>query len=171
MKRFIDDQGKICGLINPLDLLVILILFFLGIVLLQKYQPEPLNIQREVAVYGILVRNTPPYVAASIRVGQELIQDPAGISLGVIYQKASHPAEIMLHHDGKLSAASSPRNLDLRLELRRYARVVMGPSQYGVYVNRLPLRVGAPVRAHTLYTQITGEIEFLKVVRHGKPSP
>lgn len=39
MKRYIDEQGKLFGIINPVDLIVILAVLTLGIKVLSDYRP------------------------------------------------------------------------------------------------------------------------------------
>lgn len=163
----LDENGKLFGLINPVDLGVILVVFAVSILLIRNYLPKPLNLKENHVTYGILVRNVPAYVSDGIALQQEMVQDPQGIYLGVIYAKKSQPAMVMLNDNGRLQLVRAPENVDLRLELRRKARIITGPSQYGVFVDRLPLRIGASIKAHTLTTQINGEIEYLKVQNDG----
>ena len=164
MQKFLDDQGKLFGLINPVDLLVILLLLALGIKVLSDNRPAPLDLKERPVILNLLVRDIPPYVANSIIVGQDLFQDGSDAYLGKIYVKKVDPAELLLQKEGQLVLVKSPRNFDLRLELRKRAgRVITGPAHGGVYLGKLAVRVGDRLKCHTLYTRLSGEVESLRL--------
>lgn len=160
-----DDQGKLFGLINPWDLFILLVLMVLGIKVISDYRPEALKLKENPVTYGLLVRNVPPYLAESIAVGQDLFLEQHHIYLGKIMAKKTQPAEILVNAGGRILATTSPRNFDLRLELKRDGRIIAGPSRSGIYVGKFPLRVGAKLKAFTMYSSINGEIEYLRVNR------
>ena len=163
MNKIIDEQGKLFGLINLFDLGLIIILLLLGIKVLSDYRPAPLDLsERQVAV-GLAVKNVPAYLADNIKVGQDLFLDGSNIYLGKIYTKRVGPAEILVTENGKIVVAESPRNVDLRLELKKKGRLVTGPARAGVYFNNFAVRVGDPLKAHTLFASFQGEIDLLRV--------
>ncbi len=162
--KFLDDQGKLFGLINPLDLGILMILLVLGIKVVSDYRPEPLKLKENQVTYGLLVRNAPMYLVESIAVGQDLFYDQYHVYLGKILVKKYQPAEAD-NSEGRIRATASTRNFDLRLELRRNGRIITGPSRSGVYFGKLPVRVGDRLKAHTMYTSLRGEIEYLRVKR------
>lgn len=150
LSKFLDDQRKLFGLINPVDLVILMILLVLGVKIISDYRPEPLKLKENSVTYGLLVRNAPMYLVESIAVGEDLFYDQRHIYLGKILVKKYQPAA---------------RNFDLRLELRRNGRIIAGPSRSGVYFGKLPVRVGDRLKAHTMYTSIDGEIEYLRIKR------
>ncbi len=163
-QRLVDEKGRLFGLINPIDLLVLLLIVILGIKALSDFRPPVLDVRTQPVTIKLLVRDVPVYVAQSIVVGQDLYQDGPNAYLGKVVQKDLQPAEVMLQKDGQLVLAKSPRNVDLRLEvLRPSGRVITGHSQSGVFLGKLAVRVGDRLRCHTLYTRLRGEIEHLQV--------
>mgnify|MGYP000897553885 FL=1 len=163
LSKFLDDQGKLFGLINPVDLVILMILLVLGIKVISDYRPEPLKLRENPVTYGLLVRDAPPYLAESIGVGQDLFLDQHHVYLGKIMVKKVQPAEILINAGGRVLATTSPRNFDLRIELKRGGRIIAGPSRSGVYFGKFPLRVGERLKVHTMYASITGEVEYLRI--------
>jgi hypothetical protein len=161
--KYIDEKGKLFGLINLIDLGVILLLVVLGIKVFSEYRPAPLDLTEHPVTVGLLIKNVPPYVAESIKLQQELYEDRLDVYLGKIYSVSSKPAEVMLTESGRLVLVQSPRNLDLNLELKRNGRIVTGPARTGVFLGKLPVRIGGKIKAHTLFTSITGEVESIRV--------
>ena len=163
-QRLIDEKGRLFGLINPIDLLVLLLIIGLGIKVLSDFRPPVLDVRTQPVTIKLLVRDVPAYVAQSIVVGQDLYQDGLNAYLGKVIQKDFQPAEVTLQKDGLLVVVKSPRNVDLRLEvLRKGGRVITGHSQSGVFLGKLAVRVGDRINCHSLYTRLRGEIEHLQV--------
>lgn len=163
MSEPLERPGKLFGLINPVDLVVILLLVALGIKIFSDYRPAPLDFNEHPITVRLLIHNVPPSVVDSLSVGQDLFEDGRDAYLGKIYLKNSQPAELLIQDQGRLIMAQSPRNFDLTLEVKRKGRIVTGPAHIGVYLGKLAIRVGDQVKAHTLYTSITGEVESLRV--------
>lgn len=165
LDKFLDDQGKLFGLINPLDLGVLLILLILGIKIVSDYRPEPLQLKQNSVTYGLLLRDAPPYLVESIAVGQDLFLEEYHVYLGKIIVKKAQPAELITEERGRMITVASPRNFDLRLEVRRKGRIIAGPSRSGIYFGKFAVRVGERLKAYTMYSSIHGEIEYLRVKR------
>lgn len=165
MSKFLDDQGKLFGLINPVDLAILAVLLVLGIKIISDYRPEPLQLKQNQVTYGLLLKDAPPYLVESIAVGQDLFLDEKHVYLGKIIVKKAQPAELIFESEGRMITATSPRNFDLRLEIRRNGRIIAGPSRSGVYFGKFAVRVGDRVKAHTMYTSIDGEVEYLRINR------
>jgi len=162
MKRYIDEQGKLFGIINPVDLIVILAVLTLGIKVLSDYRPLPLQAEKHPIRLGVVVRNVPPYFAKSLAVGQDVFEHRTHAYLGKIKAISTQPAEVLLTEGGKMVRAKSPSHQDVRLELGRDAEILTSSSKYGVYFGKLVLRVGETIDAYTLYTRISGEVEYLR---------
>lgn len=162
-RTWLDENGKLFGLINPIDLAVIILLLALGIKVVSDHRPVPLDLKTRPVTVGLLVRDIPPFVADSVTVGQDLFLDGRNYYLGKIQRKTVEPAELILESGGKLLLTRSPRNVDLRLELqKRGGRVIVGPTRSGVYLGKLAVRVGERLRCHTLYTSLSGEVYYLR---------
>lgn len=157
-----DDQGKLFGLINPVDLAILMILLVLGIKIVSDYRPEPLKLKESPVTYGLLVRNAPMYLVESITVGQDLFYDQYHVYMGKILVKKYQPTEAV-DFGTRPPGSATARNFDLRLELRRNGRIIAGPSRSGVYFGKLPVRVGDRLKAHTMYASIRGEVEYLRI--------
>jgi hypothetical protein len=140
-------------------------LSILGIKIISDYRPEPLQLKQNPVTYGLLLRDAPPYLVESIAVGQDLFLKDYHVYLGKIILKKVQPAELMIETGGRMITAVSPRNFDLRLEVRRNGRVIAGPSRSGIYFGKLAVRVGDRLKAYTMYSSIHGEIEHLRVKR------
>jgi hypothetical protein len=168
LKKLIDKHGKLWGLINPVDLAVIIILFALGIKVFSDYRPVPLDFKENQITVGLLVKNIPLYLADSITVGQDVFQDGSNAYLGKIKATRVEPAELLLENNGAILLRKSPRNLDLRLVLKNRGRIIMGPARSGVYLGKFAVRVGDHLKAHTLYSSMSSEIEYLKVNGNGR---
>lgn len=165
MKRYTDEQGKLFGIINPVDLVVILVVLALGIKVLSDYRPVPLQTEKHPIRLGVIVRNVPPYFAESLAVGQDVFDHRTHAYLGKIMAISTQPAEVLLTGDGKMVRVKSPSHQDVRLELGRNAEILTSSSKYGVYFGKLIIRVGETVDAYTLYTRIRGEVEYLRKKR------
>jgi hypothetical protein len=168
LKKLINEHGKFWGLINPVDLVVILILLGLGIKVFSDYHPAPLNFKQKWITVGLLVKNVPSYLADSITVGQDVFQDGSNAYLGKIRSTGVVPAELLLEKNGAFLLTTSPRNVDLRLLLKNRGRIILGPARSGVYLGKLAVRVGDHLKAHTLYSSMNGVIEYLKVNGNGR---
>jgi hypothetical protein len=162
--KLLNDQGKILGLITPLDLALIVVIALIGAKIIGVYRPiSPKHKERQVTV-GIIIRDASPYLAESLVVGQDLFDDATGAYLGKIRVIRSEPAELLLTGNGEIRLAKSPRNLDLRLEIsKQRGRIETGLARSGVYLGKIAARVGNPVRAHTRYTAISGEIIWVRI--------
>ena len=152
-------------MVNPWDLFIILSLMILGIKVISDYRPEALRLKENPVTYGLLVRNVPQFLVESIAVGQDLFLDQHHVYLGKITAKKIQPAEILVNAGDRVLVTNSPRNFDLRIELKRDGRIIAGPSRSGIYIGKFPLRVGAKLKACTMYTLIDGEIEYLRINR------
>jgi hypothetical protein len=168
LRKLIDEHGKLLGFINPVDLVVIVILLIVGMKVFSDYRPVPLNFKVKTAAIGLLVKNVPPYLTDSILAGQDVFQDGSNVYLGKIQAAQTVPAELLLKQNGTILLVKSPYRLDLRLLLKNKCRIIKGPARSGVYLGKLAVRVGDRLKAHTLYTSIKGEIEFIKVTSHGR---
>lgn len=163
MKGWFNQQGKLFGLINPWDLLVILLLFVLAIKVITYYRPAPLQLQKTPVKWGLLIESAPPYLAQSLAVGQNLFHDRTNGYLGKITAITVEPAPLVQEDDGKLVQLKSPYYQRLKLELTREAEVLTGSSKYGIYFGRTVMRVGETIAGHTLYTAVKGEVAYLKI--------
>ena len=74
----------------------------------------------------------------------------------------------MLIFNGQIVIAHSPRNVDLELAVKNKARIILGPARTGVYLGKLAVRIGDRILAHTLYSSIKGDIEYLKVKNYDR---
>ena len=162
--KLLDDQGKIFGLINPLDLAIIIVIVLIGAKVVWNYRPvSPKQKERPVTI-GLLVRNVPPYIAESLAIGQDLFDDVSEAYLGKIHTISAQPAELLLPANGRVIVARSPRNLDIRLGLTKMrSRIETGLARSGVYLGKIAARVGNRFQLHTRYTSITGEIILVKI--------
>ena len=161
--RFINEEGKLFGLINPIDLGVILLLLVIGVKVISDFYPQPLDTRLTPVTIGLLARDVPSYLVESLAVGQDLFLDNPEVYLGKIRAKKAEPALLLIPGTGEITITRSPQNYDLRVELRRSGRVVSGPARSGVYLGRLAVRIGDRLAAHTLYTSVKSEVEYLKV--------
>ncbi|HBE77397.1 MAG TPA: hypothetical protein DDW65_06385 [Firmicutes bacterium] len=163
LKKIIDNHGKLWGFINPLDLAVMLILFALAIKVFLDYRPAPLEFKVQWISIGLLARNVPPYLADSITIGQDVYQDSTGAYLGKVRATRINPAELLLEKNGAAILTQSPSQLDLRILVKNKGRIITGPAGYGIYFGKLGVRIGNHLKVHTLYSSVSGEIEYLRV--------
>ncbi|HOJ78252.1 MAG TPA: DUF4330 family protein [Bacillota bacterium] len=162
--NLLDAEGKLFGLINPVDLVVILFIFILGIKVLADYRPLPLKVNEDQITVGFVVRNIPPYLEQSVTVGQLLFDEETNTFLGKITSKSNKTAEVVLQDGGQLILSRHPQNVDLRLVVTRKGEVITGQSKNGVYLGKLPIRIGDKLKIQTLYSTLEGEVESLDVV-------
>jgi hypothetical protein len=167
LKKLIDEHGKLLGFINPVDLVVMVILFTLGLKVLLDYRPVPQNFKAKKITMGLLVQNVPQYLADSIVVGQDVFQDSTSAYLGKIMAIEATPAELLLEKSNSVLLVKSPCRVDLRLHLKNRGRMIIGAGHSGIYLGKLAVRVGDHLKAHTLYTSVRSEIEYLKVTSGG----
>lgn len=161
--RLWDEHGRIGGWIHPVDLAIIMLVAVIGLrMIIPVFSGSVRSQPRDVTV-SLMIKNIPPYLAESIKLGQNVYRDGSEAFIGRVAIKRALPAELILERDGKVILAQAPRNLDLHLELRGQARVATGPGRIGVLLGKTPIRVGDPLRAHTLYTAFVAEVESLKL--------
>jgi hypothetical protein len=163
MPKILDQQSKLFGIINPIDLTILLILLVLAIQLCARYLPAPFALREEPVTIGLLARNAPVYLAEGIKPGEQLYDNKTGTLLGEITVKKVQPAEVLLTVGDKLVPVQSPRHVDLRLTVVRPGRVVVSRARQGVYLDRIVLRIGESRSVHSLYTALKLEVETLKV--------
>lgn len=161
MRKFLDREGRLFGLINPVDLAVLILLGVVGWRIFTLYLPKPVQYRKIQVTIGMLVRNIPPYVADSIAVGQDVFRDRDQSYLGKITAKTISPAELILADHGKLKIGNSPRNLDMQLTLRRTGQIRTGSPQAAILLGKAVIRIGDRIRSHTLYTSINCEVVTL----------
>jgi hypothetical protein len=161
MRKCRDEAGRLWGLINPIDLMVIGLLIVAVWRLFAVYLPPARHTQTVEVAVGLLIRNVPAYVSQSIAVGQDLFQDNTESYLGKISVKQMQPAELIVSRDGQLTVGHVPGKFDLRLKLRRSGRIITGSTRNGIYLGKLAVRIGERLRTHTFYTAVTGEVVSL----------
>ena len=161
--RIRDEQGRICGWIRPVDLAIIILVAVIGYRLVIPNLSGPAQGRLRNVTVGLTVKNIPPYLAESIKQGQHVYRDGSETNMGRVMKKKELPAELVLERDGKVILVQAPRNLDLHLELSGRARVATGPGRVGVLLGKTPIRIGDPVRAHTLYAAFAAEVEPLRL--------
>ena len=161
MRKFLDREGRLFGLINPVDLAVLIVLGVVGWRIFTLYLPKPVQYRKVQVTIGMIVRNIPPYVADSIAVGQDLFRDQDQSYLGKITAKTTSPAELILTDYGKLWIGNSPRNLDLRLTVRRTGQIRTGSAGAAILLGKAAIRIGDRIKSHTLYTSINCEVVSL----------
>jgi hypothetical protein len=165
--KFIDEQGKLFGLINLLDLAVIAVLVMVGLRVLADYKPVSPDYRTSQVMVDFVISDIPPYLADSLVIGQDVYEDKTGAYLGKVTSLQIAPAELLLEGNHTLILVKSPRNLDLRMRLQNRGRKLSGPAHAGIYLGKLAVRVGDHLKAHTMYTSLRGEIESLKVTGSG----
>jgi hypothetical protein len=163
MPKILDKQGKLFGIINPIDLAILLILLLLVIQLCARYLPAPFALREEPVTIGLLARNAPAYLAEGIKPGEQLYDNKTGTLLGEITVKKVQPAEVLLTVGEKLIPVQSSRQVDLRLTVVRPGRVVISRARQGVYLDRIAVRIGELRPVHSLYAVLKVEVETLKV--------
>lgn len=161
--RIWDEHGRIGGWIHPLDLAIIILLLVIGYRLAIPYLSGPIRSRPRNVTAGLVVKNIPPYLAGSIRLGDKLFRDGSEGYLGRFTGKKAFPAELILERDDKVILVQAPRNLDLHLELRGQAQVATGSGSTGVFLGKRTIRVGDVIRVHTLYAAFAAEVESLKL--------
>lgn len=164
--RLFNDQGRLFGIIPPLDLAIIIVIILIGVKIIGDFRPiSPPHKERPVTI-GLLIRDVPSYIVESLVVGQDLFDDNTVSYLGKIRMIHTEPAEFLLPYNGEIRLIKSPRNLDIRLEIsKQKGRIETGPARSGVYLGKIAVRAGNRVRAHTRYTAVHGEIMYVKLIK------
>jgi hypothetical protein len=165
MRKCWDEAGRLWGLINPVDLGVILLLGIAVWRLFTIYLPPARATKTVEVTLELTVRNIPAYVNRSIAVGQDLFQDRTESYLGKICSKTVQPATLLVTKNSSMVLANDPRNLDLRLKLRRNGQIITGAAPSGIYLGKLAVRIGERLRTHTFYTAVTGEVTSIRLKR------
>ncbi len=168
MRKIVDEQGKLFGFINLLDLVIMLVLILLGFKVLADYKPVAPDFRYLQVTLSLLIPNIPPYLAENLVVGQDVYHDNTGAYLGKVIDIQTFPAELLLLKKGEIILEKSPRNLDVRIHLQNRGRELKGPAQSGIYLGKLAVRVGDHLRVHTVYTSFRGDIESMKVKGNGR---
>jgi hypothetical protein len=163
MRKCWDEEGRLWGLINPIDLGVMVLLIVAVWRLFAVYLPPTRQIQTVEVTVGLLIRNVPVHVSQSIAVGQDLFQDSTESYLGKISVKQAQPAEWIVSKNGQLVIDHAPGKFDLFLKLRRRGRIITESAHGGIFLGKLAVRIGERLQTHTLYTAVTGEVASLNI--------
>jgi hypothetical protein len=165
--RRVESGGWLRGLVNPIDLGVIVLLGVAVWRLFAVYLPPTRQVRPVEVTVGFLSRNVPTYVSRSIAVGQDLFCDRTESYLGKISVKQTLPAVRTAEHSTPGLTAEYD---DLHLQLRRSGRVITGAARGGVFLGGLAIRIGKRLKTHTFYTALNGEIIAIKIRRARPPN-
>ena len=160
-----DERGRLRGLVNPIDLGVIVLLGVARWRLFVVYLPPTRQVRSVEVTVGFVSRNVPAYVSQSIAVGQDLFCDRTESYLGKICSKQALPAGLAGNEKGNSTPGLKTGNYDLHLQLRRSGRIITGVARGGIFLGGLAVRIGERLRTHTFYTALQGEIIAIKVRR------
>lgn len=168
MRKIVDEQGKLFGLVNLLDLAILIVLILLGLKVLADYKPVAPDFRYLQVTLSLLIPNIPPYLSENLMVGQDVYHDNTGAYLGKVIDIQTVPAELLLVKNGAIILEKSPRNLDVRIRLQNRGRELKVPAQSGIYLGKLAVRVGERLKVHTMFASFRGDIESLKVKGNGR---
>ena len=146
MKKLFDDEGRVFGKINLIDLIAVLLL--LGIAL-RALLPVVYNRPGPVhdAVLLLEVSKVLPEMAGEIRLKQEVREQTSGAMLGVLSRKDLNPHEVEIaDSEGRLTLAISSRYRDLRLTVTGRARV---GKEGALEFDHFPVRAGQTLTINT----------------------
>ena len=162
MKKFIDRDGRVFGLISVVDLLVLILLVLVGVSLYlkanvldttQTAQSHDLSAMDTVSVQ-VLVSNVSDFVADALEIGDE-VYDQGNFDAGVLgtisdiqIQDASYIAELSNGLRAVVSGAEDHCNILLTLECR-YTQ----SNGFWMINGDYPLGVNA---ARTFFTKYAG---------------
>lgn len=161
MPRFIDDKGRLLGMVNVFDLAVLLIIILaVGGLAYYRVGPGRHSVPRgqtgpiEVT---LLVSNVRMPTVDAICVGDEVLESKSNLPLGEIVAKDVKPAEIVIQgQDGRFYETTSQTRKDVWLKVRGQGTVspnaiTLGPSE---------IRIGTPIniktRLYAVETRVMG---------------
>lgn len=158
--KWIDDEGRLFGRLNLIDLIALVILALIvirAVVPLWRERPGPMRD----AYTRLIVTEVLPEVAAQLRVGESIVESVSGADLGELENKTLLPSETEIAGpDGKLLPALSSRLADMRLQVRGRARKGKGGA---LEFDHCPLRAGQTVRIQSpraCFTALVIEVGF-----------
>jgi len=146
VKKWIDDEGRLFGKINLIDLIAVLLL--LGIALRALL---PVIISRPGPVHDatllLEVSRVLPEPAGEIALKQEVKEQTSGAVLGILSRKDLNPHGVeVIDSEGRLTPAISSRYRDLRLTVTGRARV---GKDGALEFDHFPVRAGQTIKICT----------------------
>lgn len=146
MKKWLDDEGRVFGKINLIDLIAVLLLFGIAVRALLPvifFRPGPVHD----AVLLLEVSRVLPEPAGEIALKQEVREQTSGAVLGILSRKDINPHEVeVADSEGRLMPVISSRYRDLRLTVTGRARV---GTDGALEFDHFPVRAGQTI---TIYT-------------------
>lgn len=159
-KKWIDDEGRLFGRLNVIDLIALIVLGLViirAVIPLWQERPGPMRS----AYVHLIATEILPEVAAQIQVGDKIAESVSGAVLGELENKTLSPSETEIPGaDGKLLPALSPRLSDMRLQVRGKARTGKGGA---LEFDHYALRAGQAIRIQSpraCFTVLVLEVGF-----------
>lgn len=159
--KIINNQGKLFGLINIVDLLILLFLVAIGIVVLTKVS----NISQPIAKVNEVIAKVND-VSAEVKSGiavSDLLYNrkysDSGAVGEIIEIISSRPAEkVLVTQDGQQIISKSPTNYDIHVKIRFKQPVLIYETKMNYHNKPIDIRIGALIEfynnKYTLHFQI-----------------
>ena len=97
MRKIIDKNGRLFGLISFIDVLVILVILVLTIGIYCRFfvlDKTAVNVDSETIQYSVVIDESRQFVGENIQVGDKLFEGKNGIEIGKVTSIRITPAEV-----------------------------------------------------------------------------
>lgn len=147
MKKWLDDEGRIFGKVNLIDLIAVLLLVGIALRALLPViflHPGPVH---DASLY-LEVSRILPEPAGEIALKQEVREQTSGAVLGILSRKDLNPHEAeVVDSEGRLTPGISSRYRDLRLTVTGRARI---GKDGALEFDHFPVRAGQTITIYTV---------------------
>ena len=132
--KIVDDKGKLFGIINVIDLVIILFVVLIGIFAYVKFfSPggDPVDNETYEIKYTVLISEVYPHIAKSTYKDDPIYEHPTNAYLGKVDEVITTPyTEYVETADGRIVKAENDDKEDMYVVIKVDATI----NQYGGYV-------------------------------------
>lgn len=159
MRKIIDKNGRLFGLISFIDVLVILVILVLTIGIYCRFfvlDKTAVNVDSETIQYSVVIDESRQFVGENIQVGDKLFEGKNGIEIGTVTSIRITPAEVA-STDMNGNYLLVPSEERYRVEMTIEGDMTKNGGRY--YANRTyEINKGYQTEMYTKYVSFVGTI-------------
>ena len=162
--KLIDEEGKLFGIVNVIDVCIIIIVIVLGVGAFYKFNvldKTSSTAAMQPITYTVRVDKIRDFVLSNVETGDTIFDQASGNAIGTIVNVESEQAyEYINMPDGTFTKAPVENRINVIFTIEADAVV----NDSGCYVNRtFELLRGSQTKYMTKYFECTGIVESINV--------
>lgn len=157
--RLIDEKGKLFGLVNPIDLLVVLLIVLIAGGAVYKLKFSAAGSAAKTVYATVRIPLVIPYVADKVKVGDKIVSGTSYTDVEIVKVEAK-PSEVVTSTAvGERKLATDPWNKDLYVTVKGKT----GIPEAEVNMGGQEIRVGKDYFVKTFTSELKGTIIEVKI--------